>query len=54
MEIANCVYGKNQRFVPFIYLKGSPIGGYGELVKLQQSGTLEEEYSRDANIPKIV
>ncbi len=34
IEIANCIYGKNQRYVPFIYLKGSPIGGYGELVKL--------------------
>ena len=47
MEISNCIYGRNQRFVPFIYLKSQPIGGYGELVKLQQSGVLEsEEYSK--------
>ena len=47
MEISNCIYGRNQRFVPFIYLKSQPIGGYGELVKLQQSGVLEsEEYNK--------
>ena len=34
MEISNCVYGKNQRFVPMIYLKGQQIGGYGELLKM--------------------
>jgi glutaredoxin len=22
MEISNCIYGRNQRFVPIIYLKG--------------------------------
>ena len=36
MEIANCVYGRNQRFVPFIFLKGQPIGGYGELMQLHE------------------
>jgi hypothetical protein len=32
MEYANCIYGKNQRFVPMIYLKGQKLGGYGELL----------------------
>ncbi len=34
MELSNCIYGKNQRFVPLIYLKGEHVGGYGELLKL--------------------
>lgn len=46
MEIANCVYGRSQRFVPFIFLKGQPIGGYGELVQKHESGDLKKEFSK--------
>jgi glutaredoxin 3 len=41
IEIANCVYGRSQRFVPFIFLKGQPIGGYGELAQLHERGVLK-------------
>ena len=41
MEIANCVYGRSQRFVPFIFLKGQPIGGYGELMQMHERGVLK-------------
>jgi glutaredoxin len=30
-DVANCIYGYNDRFVPLVYLKGEHIGGYGEL-----------------------
>lgn len=43
MEIANCVYGRSQRFVPFIYLKGQPVGGYGELMQMHEQGLLKPE-----------
>jgi glutaredoxin len=36
MEFANCIYGKGQRFVPLIFLKGQMLGGYGELHQLHQ------------------
>ena len=45
VEFANCIYGRNQRFVPFIFLKGKTVGGYGELMQLAQSGTLEKEFA---------
>ena len=41
-DIAACVYGYNQRFVPFIYLNGEQIGGYGELREMAQSGRLDD------------
>lgn len=44
MEIANCVYGRSQRFVPFIFLKGQPIGGYGELAQMHEKGTLKDQF----------
>lgn len=44
MEFANCIYGKNPRFVPMIYLKGEKVGGYGELLHLAKSGVLEDEF----------
>lgn len=31
MEVANCIYGDDRRFVPFIYLNNERLGGYGEL-----------------------
>ena len=51
MEIANCVYGKNQRYVPFIFLKGKPVGGYGELMNMHEKGTLKTEFPVDAAKP---
>lgn len=44
MEIANCIYGRSQRFVPFIYLKGQPVGSYGDLMQMHEKGTLKEEF----------
>ena len=34
MEIANCIFGMNQRYVPYVYLNQQRIGSYGELWKL--------------------
>jgi len=48
MEIANCVYGRSQRFVPFIFLKGQPIGGYGELMEMHEKGDLAKEFKQEA------
>ena len=32
MEVGNCVYGQTpRRYVPYIYLDGQKLGGYGEL-----------------------
>jgi glutaredoxin len=45
IEIANCVYGRSQRFVPFIFLKGQPVGGYGELMRMHEKGVLREQFS---------
>ena len=45
MEISNCVYGRSQRFVPFIYLRGQPVGGYGELMQLHERGVLKQDTS---------
>jgi glutaredoxin len=38
MEFSNCIYGRNQRFVPFIFLRGQSVGGYGELVRMHENG----------------
>ena len=48
MEFANCVYGRSQRFVPFIFLKGQPIGGYGELMHMHENGDLKKEFPAEA------
>ena len=48
MEIANCVYGRSQRFVPFIFLKGQPVGGYGELMHMHESGDLKKDFPGDS------
>ncbi len=44
IEIANCVYGRSQRFVPFIFLNGQPVGGYGELMQMHEEGTLRQQF----------
>merc|ERR1719253_390765 len=38
MEIANCVYGEERRFVPYIYYDQKRLGSYGELYQLDQEG----------------
>ena len=37
VEIANCIYGQDRRFVPFVYLGGKALGSFGELYKLHQA-----------------
>lgn len=46
IEYSNCLYGTGQRFVPLIFLKGQMIGGFGELQKLHQDGTLQKDYPK--------
>lgn len=42
MEVANCIYGMDERrFVPFVYLNQERLGSYGELVHMDQQGTLK-------------
>jgi glutaredoxin 3 len=41
MEVANCIYGKSQRFVPMIYMNQSKVGGYGELYQLSKDGQIK-------------
>ena len=31
IEFSNCIFGNGVRFVPYIFMKGKSIGGYGEL-----------------------
>lgn len=40
MEVANCIYGDDRRFVPFVYLNQQRLGSYGELHQMDQAGTL--------------
>jgi len=42
MEVANCIYGKERRFVPLVYLNGAKIGGFGELFEMQKAGTIKK------------
>jgi hypothetical protein len=42
MEVANCIYGKNRRFVPMVFLNKGKVGGYGELFEMQKAGTLKK------------
>lgn len=41
MEVANCIYGEDRRFVPFIYLNNERLGSYGELFNMDKAGTLK-------------
>ena len=41
MEVANCIYGEDRRFVPYIYLNQQRLGSYGELFDLDRSGALK-------------
>ncbi len=52
IEIANCVYGKNQRYVPFIFLKNQSVGGYGELVRMHEKGKLKEQFPPVEVVPQ--
>ena len=36
MDAANCIYGNDRRFVPFIYLNKKPFGTFGDLYALHQ------------------
>jgi glutaredoxin len=40
MEVANCIYGKERRFVPLVFLNKAKVGGFGELFEMQKAGTL--------------
>ena len=41
MEVANCIYGDDRRFVPYVYLNSQRLGSYGELHQMDQAGTLK-------------
>ena len=36
MQVANCIFGKERRFVPYIYLGGKNLGSFAELYDLHQ------------------
>ena len=38
--ITNCIFGMNQRYVPYMYQQERRIGSYGELWKKHKSGEL--------------
>ena len=40
MEIANCIYGKGRRYVPYIYMDKQRVGGYGELYEMHKEGVV--------------
>ena len=40
MEVANCIYGDDRRFVPYVYYNKEKVGGYGELFNLDKEGKL--------------
>ena len=40
MEVANCIYGKNARYVPQIYMNDKKVGGFSELYNLHKNGEL--------------
>ena len=42
MEIANCIFGMTQRYVPYIYIQKQRIGSYGELWDKHQNGWLKD------------
>ena len=42
MEIANCIFGMNQRYVPYIYMQEKRVGSYGELWDIHQKNKFEE------------
>ncbi|CDW87952.1 glutaredoxin 3 [Stylonychia lemnae] len=50
MEISNCIYGRNPRYVPIVFLKGEQIGGYGELMQMQSDGSLQSKFGPSADI----
>ena len=31
MEIANCIFGMTQRYVPYVYMNNQRVGSYGKL-----------------------
>jgi len=41
MEVANCIYGEDRRFVPYVYLNQQRLGSYGELHLLDRDGALK-------------
>ena len=41
MEVANCIFGEERRYVPYIFLNHQRIGGYGELYEMEQQGNLK-------------
>ena len=51
MEIANCIFGKEERYVPFLYLNKKRIGSYGDFYKIHKSGKMKE-MGFDMNKPK--
>ena len=42
MEIANCIFGMKQRYVPYIYMDNKRVGSYGELWDMHQTGVLKD------------
>ena len=42
MEIANCIFGMNQRYVPYVYINKRRVGSYGELWDLHQNGEFQK------------
>ena len=43
LEFGHCIYGSlPSRFVPFIFIKGSPLGSYSELLNAQKTGQLSQ------------
>ena len=43
MEVANCIYGDDRRYVPYVYLNQKRLGGYGELHNMDKEGTLKPQ-----------
>ena len=41
MEVANCLYGTDKRFVPLVYFDKKKIGGYEDLYHVNRKGLLK-------------